>query len=431
MRNSASVFRSLPALGALAFAIAVPMTASDVSAQELELTDEDREKLQVLNAFLQNLESFLPTVNRMDEDSLPVTFPYRLAQGHIVVDLAFGDDDPLPFMLDTGAPTTVAEAIAAEHAGETVVEMGGRAAGNVLMWSPLKSFPEARIGDSIDIQDMVASIGWDAESFFCISRNGLLGASTMRNAVWQINYGNGTVSIARSVDQLDHVDGAIVVPFTHGPLSLSPSPVVELGIGDGTLTFVVDSGGGIPLTINTASLANVGVELPSGAPSTRNLAGGAAGTFEAEFSGMTLPVAIGGEAIEATVLIGDGMAPTTDGNMGHEFLKDYVVTFDWGNTTMYLDPLPEDQVEPFGAVSGVGFNFQDGRIVVTSIANGGPADLAGIELGDVVTAIDGGDVSNFSHAEFCEIIGTDVSTITTEGGDIYDASKIEGFLNSE
>lgn len=409
-------------LAALA-AFAVP-----VSAQELELTEEDSAKLEVLNDFLQNLDTFLPTVNRMDDAALPVTFPYRLVQGHIVVDVAFGGDEPVPFMLDTGAPTTVAAPIAERHAGETVVEMGGRAAGNVLFWSPLKSFPGVRIGDSVDVEDLVASVGWDAESFFCISRNGLLGASTMRSAVWQIDYGNGTVTIAREVGQLEHVEGAVVVPFEYSPLSLSPSPIVELAIGTGTLTFVVDSGGGIPLTINSASLASVGIELPDDAPTTRNIAGGAAGTFEAIFSGLTIPVGIAGHEIEATVLIGDGMAPTTDGNMGHEFLKDYVVTFDWSNKTMYLDPLPEDEIERFGAVSGAGFNYQGGQIVVTSIANGGAADEAGLELGEVVTAINGDDVSSISHADFCQIADTEVSTITTAGGETYDASRIEGFL---
>jgi len=404
--------------------------SSTASAQELKLTDEDRAKLETLNAFLKDLDSFLPTVNKMDDDALPVTFPYRLIQGHIVVDVAFGEDNPLPFMLDTGAPTTVSKAIADKHAGETVVEMGGRAAGNVLMWSPLKSFPHVRIGKSLEVDNVPASIGWDAESFFCISRNGLLGASTMRNAVWQINYGDGTVSVARSVEQLDHVAGAIVLPFTHSPVSLSPSPIVELEIGSGKLSFVVDSGGGIPLTINSASLTKVGIELPADAPTTINLAGGAAGNFESQFSGLTIPVGIGGRQIDATVIVGDGMAPSTDGNMGHEFLKNYVVTFDWDNTTMYLDPLPASKVEAFGTVSGVGFNYMDGHVLVSSIAVEGPAHKAGLQLGEVVTAINGGDVENFSQAELCQFDGMDVSTITTPSG-TYDARKIEGFLNTK
>lgn len=416
----------LSALAAAMLAIAGP-----AHSQEIALSEEDRTKLETLNEFLNSLDTFLPTVNRLDQDSLPVTFPYRLVQGHIVVDVAFGDDQPVPFMLDTGAPTTVAKPIADKHAGDTIVEMGGRAAGNVLFWSPLKNFPKIRLGDSVDVTQVPASIGWDAEAFFCISRNGLLGASTMRNAIWQINYGDGTVSIANSVDQLDHVDGAIALPFNHSPKSLSPSPIVELEIGNGKLTFVVDSGGGIPLTINSGSLAKVGIELPEDAPTSRNLAGGAVGSFEAEYKGMTIPAKVGGKELEVTVLVGDGMAPSTDGNMGHEFLKDYVVTFDWGNKMMYLAPLPASQVEQFGTVSGAGYNFMDGKILVTSIASGGPADIAGLKLGEVVTAINGADVTRFSQAEYCQLVDYDVSTITTESGKTYDASKIKGFLRTE
>ena len=168
------------------------------------------------------------------------------------------------------------------------------------------------------------------------------------------------------------------------------------------------------------------------APTAANLASGAAGSFEAEFKAVTIPVGIGDQEIMATVLVGDGMAPTTAGNMGHVFLKSFVVTFDWSTDTMYLDPISEDgKIELFADAPSANVGFQDGKLVVTTLARGGPADKAGLKLGEVVTAIDGVDVTKFGKDDFCRIADNDHSTLTTEGGKTYDARKIEGFFSAD
>ncbi|MEA2026677.1 MAG: hypothetical protein U9O18_08290, partial [Chloroflexota bacterium] len=74
----------------------------------------------------------------------------------------------------------------------------------------------------------------------CISEHGLIGASLMKEGVWQIDYDAGLVTIAEDTAGLEHIDGAIELPFT-SPTTMSPSPVVELTVGDGSLTFILDT----------------------------------------------------------------------------------------------------------------------------------------------------------------------------------------------
>jgi hypothetical protein len=411
-------------------ALAAGLSSGPAMAQQLDITEEDKPKIAALQSFLDNLDDRLPTIDRIDAARLPVTFPFREVQDHVVVDVAFGDKDPVPFMFDTGAPTLVTPELARAHGGEVLVEQLSIAGGGKLVWYPVIQFPSLTVGESLEIADATGQVGWSGTgSFHCITQHGLFGAPAMRNAVWQIDYGAKRITVAASADQLDHVDGAISVPFTYKENALSPSPVVELGVGSGTLTFIVDTGGGIPMTINTADLATVGLEVPGDAPTSAAIAGGAAGAFESTFSGMTLPIRFGDTELETTVIVGDGMAPTTQGNIGHAFLKNFVVTFDWPNRMIHLDPLADDgSIPPIGDAASAGLAHDGEKVFVSAIARGGPADAAGLELGETVTHVDGRNIRGISQDDYCAIAETEPKTITTESGTTYDAAPIEGFF---
>lgn len=417
----------------LFLAMATLAVATALAAQEPELTPEEQAKLHKLTAFLKTSDEFLPTVNRIDHSALPVTFPFDTVLDHVVVDVAVGDDKALPYMFDTGAPTFITRAIADANPGETLIETVGAAGGGKLIWNPLQRLPSMTVEDSLTIEDATGQVGWEPDSaLYCVTPHGLLGAPAMRNAVWQIDYGTGNITVAASVDQLDHIKDAIELPFTVKPKSLSPTPVVELGVGNGTLSFVVDTGGGIPLTINTRDLAEVGVEVPADAPVSLNLAGGAAGSFEIKLAGLQLPIKVGDREITTTVFVGDGMAPTTAGNMGHMFLKNFVVTFDWSTNKMYLEPLAKDgSVELITDAQSGGIGLQDGKVIVNSLAVGGPAEKAGLSLGEVVTSVDGKRVEGITLDTYCDIARSKPQSVTTVAGKTFEIGTIEGFLSRQ
>jgi PDZ domain len=410
--------------------VAALTIATPLFAQEPQLSPEDQAKFDKYKAFRQKIPEILPTVNVIDPGVLPLTIPFREVQEHVVVDVDFGDGVALPFMFDTGAPTFVTPELAAAHGGEVMVETPGFAAGNVLLWSPLMLMSDFTLGGKLPVAKPTGEIGWSSKSpFYCITTNGLIGAPLMRNAVWQIDYGAKEITVAADVSQLDHIDGAIAVPFKVKENTLTPNPYIDLGVGNGTLTFVVDTGGGIPLTINTADFEAVGAELPKDAPTSGALAGGAAGSFEMQISATTIPIRFGDRELRVPVTVGDGMAPGVNGNVGHTFLKNFVVTFDWSTQTIHLDPLFEgDTVPALSDPPAAGIGLQGDKLLVNAIAKGGPADRAGLTLGETVTMVDGNDVRGITQDEYCALSESKPSTITTESGETYDASPIEGFF---
>lgn len=404
--------------------------AQSAGAQEIVPTAEDEAKLAVLQEFLEGIEDFLPTVNLYDTAALPVTFPFRDERAHIVIDVDFGDGTTLPFMLDTGAPSIVRDEIGAAHGGDVVAEMVNIAAGNQIAWHPLLLVDEIGIEGALTIGNATVETGWDASgTLYCVTPNGLIGAQAMRNAIWQIDYGAQEITVAEGLDGLDHVEGAIELPFTIKPDTLSPTPEVELQVGDGTLRFLIDTGGGNPLVVSEVALASVGIEVPADAPRSANFIGGAGADYEAMIRSLVLPVGVAGTEFETTVFVADGLAPGADGNMGHVFLSNFVVTFDWSTQTVYLDPIAEDgSVELFADAGSAAVGFQDGQVKVTSLAVGGPSDEDGLSLGTVVTGIDGTDVSGLTLDEFCALEIPEEFTIATEDGATYEIEQLEGFF---
>lgn len=428
-------------LGVSALAVAALVaSATPVAAQDPSYTPEQmaelEEKVTKMQEFLANQDAFVPTVNLIDTSSLPVTFPYKDIQQHVVVDVAIGDGPALPYMFDTGAPTLVSRELQEANPSELVVEMIGMAGGGGLLITPNRKYPAMTVGDAITVTDVMASDPWEGgDGFHCITPHGLFGASSMQKAVWQVDYGTNQVSVGASIDQLEHIEGAIALPFQINEQNkLSPTPFVTLPVGDGEITFIVDTGGGIPLSIEPAAAAAAGVEIPADGPAFSSLTGGAAGMFEGTTQYARVPITFGDTELSVPVAVAAGMgAGLAAGNIGHSFLKNFVVTFDFPNRMLYLSPLFEGTTVPdLAEPPAVGFGRQDGQVIVTNIPKGGSAEQAGLKVGEVITQIDGQSVEGITNDEYCARFasGEMPEEITTASGATYDAGRIEGFWSS-
>jgi membrane-associated protease RseP (regulator of RpoE activity) len=89
--------------------------------------------------------------------------------------------------------------------------------------------------------------------------------------------------------------------------------------------------------------------------------------------------------------------PSLSGNIGGGILKRFVVTFDYGHSTMYLKPLtgPIDDLDTYDR-AGTWFNVEPDGFKVVAVTHGGPAEEAGLKADDVITAIDGKAVGDTS-----------------------------------
>ena len=253
------------------------------------------------------------------------TMPYRAVAGAIVIDVALGSGDrSVPMLLDTGAPTIVSEQIAESYGTGRAGTVSAASIDGQVVTSDVVALPRLAIGGAL-FSDVGAVTGElePGNPFACLSDAGFIGANLMRTAVWQLDPVAGVVTIAPSVDGLEHIDGAD--RFDLLPASdISPSPVIELPLGEGTLTTLLDTGSNSWLAAHPDDLDELGVAIPDDAPAMAILgttAGGATVTrarwVDADPGSGVLPVA-------ATELLPPGQAMA-----GMDYLSRHVVTVDW------------------------------------------------------------------------------------------------------
>lgn len=365
----------------------------------------------------------------LDPATVPATFPFRSIADHIVVDATIAGGEPLRFMLDTGAPVDLATAIVDDRQLPVVSQITSQAGGSVSVTNDIVLVPGLTVGP-VAIGQTGALSGWVDRSnpLSCISPNGLIGANAMQGGVWQIDYQARTVTVAATTDGLDHIGDAIALDFITSPGSLAPSPFVGLKVGTAVLPFAVDTGSDGTISIGPDQLASGGVAIPADAPTVVARASGAGGSFDIRAPFVTTEVGLN-ETTSLTATITAAALTGAVGNIGNGFLENFVVTFDWPASTIYLDPVFDGTTVPAPSVSGAGVGWDGQRFTVTSLALGGPADRRGLELGDEVVRVNGRAVTD--RADACRILRNPATTLRTTDGTRYAVGPIEGFLTGD
>jgi predicted aspartyl protease len=351
-------------------------------------------------------------------DTIPQTVPFRMVAGHIVVDVLLGDaEEAVPIILDTGAPMTLSDELADQYGGKVAGQVSIAAIDGTILNVDVVPITSVDIGGAV-FTDVGATKGFlDLDNpLSCISPHGLIGASLMRTAVWQIDYASNEITIAPSVDDLDHIEGASRIEFTVATPT-SPSPIVEIRAGDGTLTFLVDTGSDGWLTLNPADVEAIGAGLGTDAPRASSMSAGEAGTFLSEIAWTAADLAFGDLALDGVPLATVAALAEGQGNIGNGFLSQFIVTFDWPGSALYLEATGDDIAPPLPASAG--FTWGGERILVGSVVRASNAEAAGVETDVPVTAIDGVDVSSATRDDYCALANapTTDSFEMTLGGD--------------
>ena len=246
----------------------------------------------------------------VDVGSLPVTVPLSRSAGQLLIDVSFGDDGPaVPMLLDTGAPTMISEEVAgrlgvsASGSVDEITPDGAQISGHTV------ALPPVRIGGlKFDHVGAVVVPPYRALALLGTA-HGVIGANLMRTAVWQLDFRASLLTIATTVAELDHIDGALRLPFRPYSTS-SPSPIVELGVGGRRVAFLVDTGFDGGLAVHPADLTG------------------------------------GGQPPRRSVILTSERLTEGLGLMGLSHLSGHVLTIDWASETLYLDPQPHQRDEP-------------------------------------------------------------------------------------
>lgn len=334
------------------------------------------------------------------------TAGFRLTQNAIQVEATLdGQTKPRTFLLDSGAPMTISQHLAHESAREPHGEItllgpdGGKA-----------SVPVARI-DRVEVagsefRDVGSVVDWSGppSPLACLSRDGLLGASLLETAIWQIDFHEERITVTDRLADLPGLDLAVRVPFRRSDTAGSPRIEVEMN-ETSDLSALIDLGFNGSVAMPAALYRRAGNELRESMPAERGhgattVLGDAASRL---YVGRVRDLRFGGLHLrDFPVLTG---AEVSDFHIGVAFLRHFRVTLDWRNDHLYLQRRdPEHALFEDYASYGFTPTLREGRLVVGALWEDGAAARAGLKLGDTLLAVDGRSTVSLGFEGFCDLL---------------------------
>ncbi len=333
-----------------------------------------------------------PTVTRLNGGE--VTLPARRLGDLLVVEVEIDGKGPYAFLVDTGtAATVVSPAVASQlppRARRRPVytrDSGGR---------------ERRVGQEVVVPRLVLG-GAEFRNFRAMEIelseleaatgfriDGLLGFSLFSQCLLTIDFHAGQLRLASG--RLDHPDGQEVLPLK----IVNGAPQVTLLVGDAQVPVVIDSGSVEPVTIPAAAAPR----LASG-PAPGPLMAGLTGRHRSQVGRLAEPLRLGRTSFTgAIVFLRDAPAA-----VGVPLLKPFAVTFDAASQAARFS---RQNGEPIALQSprtiGAGFQRRGDGWEVVDVIPGGAAAAAGLQLGDIVVAVNGRKVSAVDYGGWLNVL---------------------------
>ncbi len=358
-------------------------------------------------AVLKTIEQLESRV-RLQSLPAPVVLPFDQVDQHILVKAQLtGVSEPIPLILDSGVRSLVLQR-------------------SLLPQIPLQNqvqiTPEATFGliDQVSLGTVqFRQVGAYAVAFStpgdplqCLSKYGVLGARMMGQGVWRIDYRARTITVAESLTQLIQAEAEPVSTWLETAIKIpvylrDNRPFIHLDLGHGNLVdAMVDTGwgGSIRLTqghLPDSVLASVPAATVEGQIETLQ------GLNSFEHKIVQIPnLALGPLTLpNFLVQVSDELSGPGGALIGNDFLHHFVVTIDWPQQTLYLEPI--DVVDAlYLQVEGYGFQslVRNQRLVVTGLYHPSPADDAGLQIGDQIMDINGDDYAAIPTDLACHYI---------------------------
>jgi PDZ domain/Aspartyl protease len=360
------------------------------------------------------------------------TVPMTLEAGQLIVWASIDGHPAMPFILDTGG-----HAILTTGAAETLGLQGsgaGETDGSGPNAVPVRyaNVASVQIGDALIRNQHFLIIPYDYSFYERGAKPplaGILGLEFYERYATRIDYGARTVTFTPLPSFAYRGDGTPV------PIRFQEDmPMVQAAADGHAGLFGTDTGNSGSLILFGQFLDATGLAARYPGPNAvmgRGTGGantGHIGTLQAfTFGGTTLRDV---QTYFTNMQSGSFASWTEGGNVGYRVLSRFVPTYDYADETLYLENDPN--APPLGTNrSGLSFvKMQPNVIDVAAVRPGSAAASAGIAAGDEIAGIDGKPASDYSRADFYDLVtqpaGTRLDLRVTRAGKSRDVTLVLG-----
>lgn len=332
-----------------------------------------------------------------------VTVPFRLLNNHVVLDAKLNGKGPFPFVLDTGGHFIVtpsaAKVLGLTSAGASV--SGG--SGEKMVTNGYAHVDRLDVGGVVLNDKTALTLDFSPIAVEGIQLGGMIGLEFLERFVVRIDYGSRTITIMdpKKFGRTEQKRSGTPIPFTF----YEHMPQIQGTLDGRPARFNIDTGSRSDVTMTSPYVRqeNLKAVYPYGIEATEGWGvGGPARAYLVRARSMKLgPVEVPGPIVGLSTAKKGAMADVNyDGNVGSGALKRFIVTFDYPRRTMFLKPATRlDPDTGHFDRTGMWINLADKGLQIMDVAQGSPAEQAGLKVGDVVTAIAGQHVSERSLSD--------------------------------
>lgn len=366
--------------------------------------------------------------SKPSETALPVQFAagqretefaFEPMGNHILVPVRVNGSQPAWFFFDSGADLSVVDAAWAKKLGlssKGSIGISGTGEGSAEL-GMLSNISFALPGVVVPVKSSAAVSLAPLLPFFGREISGIIGYDVISRFVVEIDYAGHTIRL-HDPATFRYSGHGTAVPFTffgnkpvvHAKVSMDGQPPLE---GE----FTIDTGAGMFVSFNSPFVDSH--HLLSANFKTIDSPSAGIGGISRDLAGRLSSLQIGPYIFANPIASlsrdsrGAGANPNHSGNMGGELLRRFTVVFDYSHQVMYLQPNSQFN-DPFEAgMSGLSLvsappDFSSFRVAF--IVPNSPAAVAGMKVGDVITAIDGKSAKEIALSSTSQMLRQDGRT---------------------
>lgn len=317
-------------------------------------------------------------------------FPFQLHNNHIYADAWVNGHGPLNFIFDTGGQNILVPSTAKALGIKSEGAMPGTGVGNKAQDFGLAKIDSLKVGDATFKDQIVGVLDFIPNNVEGVDIKGMVGFGVFKRFVTRIDYGAKTITLI-DPKHFDPADAGTPVKFVFN----GSNPEVEGSFEGIPAKFDIDTGARDELTLTGpfAQQHDLRAKHPKGVEAVEGWGvGGASRGYVTRGGGLAIGTIKIPEVVTSfsTQKKGAFSSASFQGNIGGGVLKRFVVTFDYSNHTMYLKPLP-GPIADAGTFdrSGMWINAVQDGVEVMDVTAKGPAETAGLRVGDVITHVNG------------------------------------------
>jgi len=350
------------------------------------------------------------------------TVPFELLNNHIYVDVKLNGKGPYRLMCDTGGANVVTPELAKELGLSSEGAFEGRGVGEKSEDMGVTKVEKLQIGDATIANQvfLVFALGPFA-AVEGVPQFGLVGYEVFKRFVARVDYEKKLLTLALP-SAFEYRGTGTIVPFTFN----EHIPQVEGSLDGISGKFDIDTGARGSVTILAPFAEKNGLTEHYGAKVAAVTGWGVGGPARGLVT-RARTLRLGTLEVVGPVMDlsqqkkGAFIDPYVAGNVGAGVLKRFNVTFDYGRQRLIFERNANYARPDAYDRAGMWINRGPEGFEVVDVVAGGPADAAGLRVGDRITAIGGTPAAQLSLPVVrerlrTEPVGTTIKLAVTRNG---------------